>query len=416
MSDMAQKNSIRTILNKDTLIICFIAFNNDLYNGILSPITTLYFLSLGASFTFIGSLASIQGLLYIFFSLPFGTYSDRNGRKPLVLFNHIAQSISNFLYSLASSFYHILPLKFFQSFGTIAYGSSFQAYMADVTERARLDEVIGLYMVSMGLGVIIGPLISGWVVSSWGYRTVFLLASFFALVGFLVAFFGLRGGIVTGLRDGVGKENRVQEGWERPSVRKSLSFIFKNPALMSALILNSVNQLAYALILEYFPAYSSSVGFTALEIGSLFFIRGVFTTIIRFPISLLGKKVGNKMVMIFSLILAIIGIFLIPFFTGFGGLAVMMAIQGACYGAFIASYMAFLFKTIDASQRGITLATNNIFSQTLGMVYGPLRGSIADAVGVSSGFPLMASICALGTAISITISSRGFIKKNKKNN
>ena len=400
------KNSIRTIINRDTLTICFLAFNNDFYNGIITPIATLYFLSLGASFTFIGTLVSIQSFLYILFALPFGTYSDRKGRKFPVIFSYITSSISNVFYSLATSFYHLLPVKIFQSFGTTAYGSSFQAYIADVTERTRLDEVIGLYMVSMGLGVITGPLVSGWVVSGWGYRTAYLLASSIALVGLLVGFFGLRSGVVTGLRSGVRPDKTTQEARERPNLIKSLKTIFRNPLLLSALILNSMNQLAYALILEYFPAYSRNVGFTVVEIGSLFFIRGIFTTVIRFPISLLGKRVGNKTVMIFSLIGSIIGLFLLPYFQDFRSLAVMMAIQGACFGAFLASYMAYLFKMIDASQRGITLATNNIFSQTLSMLYGPLRGSVADAVGVGSGFPFMASICTVGTAISFIISSR----------
>jgi len=414
MSHTEEKSSFWSIFNRDSLTICAIAFLSDLSGGIITPIATLYALSLGASFTFIGTLVSIQSFISILFAVPFGTYSDRKGRKFVVVLGKITTSIAYFFYSLATSFYNLLPLKVFQGLGNVALGASFQAYIADVTERTRLDEVIGLYMVSMGLGVITGPLVSGWVVTGWGYRTAYLLASAIALVGFLVAFFGLRRGIVTGLRSGVKQDKTIQDVGEKPNLIKSLKIIFKNPVLLSALILNSMNQLVYALIQEYFPAYSSNVGFTVVEIGSLFFIRGIFTTIIRFPISLLGKRVGNKTVMIFSLISAIIGIFLIPFFSDFGSLAVMMAIQGACFGAFLASYMAYLFKIIDASQRGVTLATNNVFSQTLSMLYGPLRGSVADSVGVSSGFPFMASICTVGTVISFIISSRRFFTRNKK--
>ena len=174
---------------------------------------------------------------------------------------------------------------------------------------------------------------------------------------------------------------------------------------MSILILSSLNTLIFRSIYEYFPSYAQDVGFTVVQIGSLFFIRGIFTTLIRIPIALIGKRVGNKIILVFSMILAITSLFLISIFKDFSSLAVMMAIQGICFGSFLASFMVYLFKIIDESQRGITLAVDTIFLQTLNMFYGPLRGTTADTFGVQGAFPIMASICSLGTILALMISS-----------
>jgi MFS family permease len=406
MKNSSSNKSFRSIINRDTLTICALAFINDLGYGIITPIAVLYARSLGASFTFIGSLVSIQSFIFIFFALPFGIYSDRKGRKPLILIGRLITALNYFFYSIITSFYHLLPLRIFQSFGMLSIRSSFRAYIADVTESEKLDEVTGLYMVSMGLGVIIGPLIGGWVVNNWGYRTTYLFSSFMGLIGFLLALVGLRGGIVTGLKNNIQQEKKTPEIIEKPTLRGSVNIILKNPALMSALILSSLNSLIFSLIYEYFPSYAKDIGFTVVEIGNLFFIRGIFTTLIRFPITLIGKKYGNKIVMISSMILAILSLFLIPSFQDFNSLAIIMAIQGACFGSFIASFMVYLFKIIDESQRGITLAVDTVFLQMLSMFYGPIRGTAADTFGVQGAFPFMASICLFGTILALIISSK----------
>ncbi len=173
-------------MQRQKLIIFLTVFIDVLGLGLVLPTLPLYVEKYGASpftaTTFFAVYAVCQ-----FFSAPLlGTWSDRIGRRPILILSLLGTSIGWFVFALANS----LPLLFL---GRIIDGitggniSTAQSYLVDISKTPKeRTENLGVIGAAFGMGFILGPALGG-LLSHFGTTVPFWLAGILALANTVAA-------------------------------------------------------------------------------------------------------------------------------------------------------------------------------------------------------------------------------------
>ncbi|MYD78091.1 MAG: MFS transporter [Gammaproteobacteria bacterium] len=132
----------------------------------------------------IGIALGIYGLTQAIFQVPFGTASDRWGRRPLIVLGLIVFAIGSVVAALSTSIFGIILGRALQGAGTIS--AVVLAMVGDVVREPQRPKSMALVGVSIGtaftLSLMLGPLLDSWV----GIRGLFWIAAALAAVGVLM--------------------------------------------------------------------------------------------------------------------------------------------------------------------------------------------------------------------------------------
>src|SRR6185369_12105008 len=114
----------------------------------------------GASPFIVGLLFAIFSLCQLIASPVLGDWSDRYGRRPVLVFSLAGTVVSFVMLALAHSIAMLFLARIIDglSGGNI---STARAYIADITEPKDRARAYGMLGAAFGLGFIFGPAISG---------------------------------------------------------------------------------------------------------------------------------------------------------------------------------------------------------------------------------------------------------------
>ncbi len=132
----------------------------------------------------IGIALGIYGLTQAIFQVPFGTASDRWGRRPLIVLGLIVFAIGSIVAALSTSIFGIILGRALQGAGTIS--AVVLAMVGDVVREPQRPKSMAFVGVSIGtaftLSLMLGPLLDSWV----GIQGLFWIAAALAAVGVLM--------------------------------------------------------------------------------------------------------------------------------------------------------------------------------------------------------------------------------------
>jgi MFS family permease len=151
-------------------------------------VNSLYVESLGASYAAIGLLGTLTSLTSIVFSYVWGRFSDRLGKRKVLLSAGLAvMAVSYGLMALVGRYEWLFPIRILGAIAMAAYSTSNLALVGDLVERhsesrgRRVGTLRGLG--SLGFGLM--AFMSGSIADAFSLRVPFMLASAF-LVGAVV--------------------------------------------------------------------------------------------------------------------------------------------------------------------------------------------------------------------------------------
>lgn len=129
------------------------------------PVLSLYAAQLeGATPVLIGLAISVYGLPQLLLQIPFGLWSDRHGRKRIIIIGLLLFMAGSVIAALSTHIYGILLGRALQGAGAVS--SAIMALVADLTQevhRTKAMAVIGVSIgLSFGVGMVLGPVISHW--------------------------------------------------------------------------------------------------------------------------------------------------------------------------------------------------------------------------------------------------------------
>jgi DHA1 family tetracycline resistance protein-like MFS transporter len=140
-------------------IILFVAFVDLVGFGLIIPLQAVYAKRLGASGLTFGLLIGVYALMQLVFNPVLGRWSDRVGRRRVLLISVAGSVVSHALLGVAD-LAASLPLLFVARALdgiTGANVATAQAYIADVTTAEHRAKGMGLFGAAFGLGFIVGP-------------------------------------------------------------------------------------------------------------------------------------------------------------------------------------------------------------------------------------------------------------------
>ncbi|AVH62189.1 MFS transporter [Nostoc sp. 'Peltigera membranacea cyanobiont' N6] len=171
---MESKNHSRPIF-----VLFLTVFIDLLGFGIILPILPLYAEQFGANPNEATLLVAIYSLMQFLFAPLWGRFSDRYGRRPILLLTLFGSVIAYTGLSFANSLWMLFLAR---SLAGMMAGniSTAQAYIADITTPVNRARGMGIIGAAFGLGFILGPAIGGLLIGSDPNNANFHLPSLFA--------------------------------------------------------------------------------------------------------------------------------------------------------------------------------------------------------------------------------------------
>jgi DHA1 family multidrug resistance protein-like MFS transporter len=156
--------------------------------GIVVPLLPIYARDLGATGLYIGMIFGAFSISRSFLLPYFGRLSDKKGRKPFIVAGLFAYSLVSLAFMLAHDVKGLIIIRFVQGMASAMIMPAIQAYIGDITPAGREGTIMGLFNLSMFIGLSIGPVIGGTINDHFGLVTAFACMGSLAFAGFLLSF------------------------------------------------------------------------------------------------------------------------------------------------------------------------------------------------------------------------------------
>lgn len=130
---------------------------------------------LGASVVWVGWVLTGYQLAQTVMMPLAGKLSDELGRKRLFLFCVALFTVSSLLCGVAPNVYVLIVFRILQAIGGGAFMPSASGIISDVFDDRWRPTAIGLFASVFPIGSLVGSVLGGWMVESFGWRSVFFI-------------------------------------------------------------------------------------------------------------------------------------------------------------------------------------------------------------------------------------------------
>jgi MFS transporter, DHA1 family, tetracycline resistance protein len=377
------------------LVIIFLTVFIDLIGfGIIIPLLPFYAESYGANALTVGLLGTSFSAMQFVFSPIWGRWSDRIGRRPIILMGLVGSGVSYVVLARADSLALIFVARIV---GGIAGANipTAQAYIADITTPENRARGMGMVGVAFGLGFVFGPAIGGGL-SQFGPEVPMYFAAALSLGNFSAAWFLLpESRTVVGAAPPVGRVEALRRAVARPQLVLLLSLFF---IIMTAF---SGFEVTFALFSE------RRFGFTMATIGYLFAFIGIVLAVVQGL--LVGKVVrllGEHRVVPIAVAVIALGLALVPMAQSVPMLLVALGTLAAGMGFNGPSLTSMVSRLSDPDDQGGILGVAQSLA-SLGRIVGPVWGGfLFDRYGMTVPYLSSAAIMTVAFVVALVSLAR----------
>jgi len=263
--------------------------------GIIIPLLPFYAETFGASPLVVGLLFAVFSVAQLVAAPALGDWSDRYGRRPVLIFSLLGTVVSFIMLAVAHSLTMLFLARVVDglSGGNI---STARAYVADVTEPKDRARAYGLIGAAFGLGFILGPAIGG-VLSPFGLSVPIWVAAAITLLATFLAWWWLPETV-----------HRAHAGVGNPF--RYLPALLRRPRVGRMLTIDFVYWFAFAIFQTTFALFAAyRFGFDASKTGYVFSAFGILGVVVQGGfIRPVVHRLGDKTTFMTGLVLASIGL------------------------------------------------------------------------------------------------------------
>ncbi|MEE8416448.1 MAG: MFS transporter [Desulfobacterales bacterium] len=353
--------------------------------GIVIPLLPIYARDMGASGLYIGLIFGSFSLSRTFFLPYFGRLSDKKGRKPFIVIGLFTYALISFAFILSHSVESLIVLRFIQGITSALILPVTQAYVGDITPKGREGFTMGVFNMSIFLGLSIGPLIGGWVHDRFNLQATFVSMGFLALIGFLFSLLLL-------------PPTRSEQSLSRKNGLISWAQLLKDKELIGLCLFRFTYLACIGIILGFLPVYADSAfSLSSTSIGILVML-GIFVSgLMQIPMGFLADRVNRNLMIITGGLITGIAIFLFEWAGGFWDLFFDNVLFGLGGGISMPAIMALaLIKGNNAKAMGSVMALMTM-AHSMGMFAGSiLAGLVMDIFQLRQAFFLGSLIMGFG--------------------
>jgi len=297
------------------------------------------------------------------FSPLLGAWSDRFGRRPVILLSCLGIGLDYIFMALAPSLRWLFVGRVISGITTSNIATAY-AYITDVTPPAERARKFGLLGAAFGLGFVIGPAVGG-ALGVHNLRMPFWVAAGLSLINFLYGLFVLP--------ESLPLERRSKSAWHMANPLGSLGLLRSHPELFGLAIVITLFYLAHnalpsmwALYTEYRYGWNRrDVGLSLTAVGtcSAFVSAGLVGPVV--------KRFGERFSLFAGLVCGTLG------FLGFAlaarGAYIFAAIPLiALWGVAGPAIQSLMSQLVDHSSQGKLQGAINSLRAMTGMAGPPL--------------------------------------------
>ena len=361
---------------------------------IILPLLPFYAEKLGASPTAVGLLVSAYAFCQLLSGPFLGRWSDRTGRKPLLIFSQLGTFASRLLLAGAGSLWLVYLARIIDGLtaGNLVLA---QAYISDVTEpenRARSFALIGI---SFGIGFLLGPAISG-VLSPFGLAVPILLSAALSGVSILATIFLLPASKPVADQGAAGPAGRRLSllAW-----REYLQY-FQRPGLSRLLVEFFCFVMAFAsftgglaLFLERRLTWNGHP-FQAREVGFVFAYAGFLGIAVQSFLGRLVRRFGETGLVAVGFASMAVGYGLLAGVHMLPLLLVAGLFSSFGTGVLRPSLTSLVTQAVARNEQGVVLGLNTSL-QSVAQILGPAVAGVLIDHGLLGAWALFCAACAL---------------------
>jgi len=264
------------------------------------PVLSVYALEMkGSSPMLVGIIVGGYALTQAIFQVPFGTMSDKFGRKVTLLIGLLIFLVGSVICALSDNIYLLMLGRFLQGAGAI--GSVITAMISDLVPeevRGKAMAIMGAsiamsFALAMGLGPVLG--------ATYGVASLFWITAVLAI------------GAIVLLFTKVPTPPRIKHIYHKTA---KTSDIFKDPNLLSMIIINAMQKgmMTIAFVLIPIILTSEPFGWEKSELWQAYLPAMIFGLIAMGPAAVFGEKHNkSKQIFLLSIVLFIIAFILMGF-------------------------------------------------------------------------------------------------------
>lgn len=356
--------------------------------GIVVPLLPVYAHDLGASGLYIGLIFGAFSLSRTFLLPYFGRLSDRKGRKPFIVAGLLGYALVSIGFLLAGSIGALIGIRFVQGIASAMIMPVALAYIGDITPEGREGFTMGLFNMSLFIGLSIGPLAGGIINDHLSLQAAFAFMGSLALGGFLLALF---------LLPPTGSE-RIVSTKKPPDAWKQ---ILKDKGIAGLFLLRLAYTVCIGIIWGFLPVLADvEFSLSSSLIGVLIMLGVLISGAIHFPMGFLADIINKKMMVIIGGLIVTASMFSFEWASSFKDLLLATFFFGIGGGISMPALMALAVLKGDSTKAMGSVMALISMAHSLGILIGVLvAGLMMDIFQLRYAFPAGAIIMTLGVVL-----------------
>lgn len=345
------------------------------------PLFPQYVKLLGGGALEVGILFSSFVLTRALLATPFGNWSDRIGRKRLILIGSFLYALLAILFTIPEDWIGLIFVRGFQGVASAMVWPVSEALIIDSCPSTKRGESLGKIVMASNLGMVLGPFIGGglyFVAFNYldlseqdSFKFPFYFTAVIALVGTALVWIK-----VTDARNPEKGEHKISvsklfrpDGVDSQGLL-NLKVLYAN-ALMEGFAFASIGPLMAYYLPQKFDMEADLVAIVvgiAMGVGALF----------AYPAGRLSDRIGRKKLFVWGSLLAFAGIMLIPFGWTLWIVIVFMSMRSLAWQVASPALRAMQADNVPENVRGRLIGLLESMSN-LGSVMGaPIGGLLLD--------------------------------------
>jgi MFS family permease len=339
---------------------------------------------LNASISEIGIVVALLSYGTAIFMIPSGLLSDRIGRKTLLIIGLLISTICPIFYSFTTTLIQLSLLRAVHGIGLAAQIPVTIAAVLDLSPANQRGKALGWYTTATQSGLMIGPVIGGYLLNTFSFNVVFTSSGIFSLVGLLIVLLKSR--------------EIPQRIVDATSGSFGLHWL-KQKAFYGAILTPFAISLGLGTINAFMPIYCKGFNISVVGAGLIITLAYASSAMLRVVAGSVSDKIGRKPMILSGLALSALMIALISGLNTLVFLSIVAFCFGIGMGVVQPASMALTADLASDKARGLAIGIYTSLYQ-FGAAIGP---TAMGAVAASSSLQTMYLTCGISLAFCLLI-------------
>jgi DHA1 family multidrug resistance protein-like MFS transporter len=356
--------------------------------GIVVPLLPIYARDLGASGLYIGLIFGAFSISRTFFLPYFGRLSDKKGRKPVIVPGFLAYALISVAFIYSDAINTLIVIRFFHGIASAMLMPVIQAYIGDITPSGREGTTMGLFNMSLFLGLSVGPLIGGVIKDSFSLQASFICMGSLALIGFFLSLWLL-------------PPTSSERGIKNRDASFSWKTLLYDRHLIGLFLFRFAYVVCVGIIWGFIPLYADTKFAASSSLIGILIMLGIFISgLIHIPMGYIADRISKKLMVVVGGLIVSYATLSFVWADQVQDLVMSSVFFGLGGGIAMPALMAMVvLRGTKSNAMGSVMALMTV-AHSLGMLNGALLGGLMmDFFQLSRAFALGALVMIICTGL-----------------